>query len=101
MCETDPIIDLAAAERVAGLAAAVDDLRRENERLRRQVAERGVVERAKVVVAVSTSVGEEQAFRLLHTRARDERRPVGEVAGEILERAAAAAIGPADRTVAP
>lgn len=93
----DRVVDLTAAEWVADLDRAVADLRRDNERLRRQLSDRAVVERAKLVMTIAASLGEDKAFRLLHRRARDERRPVGEVAREILERTAEAACGSAGR----
>jgi two-component system, response regulator PdtaR len=77
-----PAIEVALA-RHAQLAAA----RKESSDLREQLATRKVVDKAKGRLIDESGMTEAQAFRHIQKRAMDERRPMREVAQEVLEAA--------------
>jgi two-component system, response regulator PdtaR len=75
-----PAIEVALA-RHAQLAAA----RQESSDLREQLATRKVVDKAKGRLIDEKGMSEAEAFRHIQKRAMDERRPMREVAQEVLE----------------
>jgi two-component system, response regulator PdtaR len=77
-----PAIEVALA-RHAQLAAA----RKESSDLREQLATRKVVDKAKGRLIDEKGMSEAEAFRHIQKRAMDERRPMREVAQEVLEAA--------------
>jgi response regulator NasT len=56
----------------------------EMKRLRRRLADRAVIERAKGRVMATLGLAEDDAFRLLRNRAMDTRSTLGEVARDVI-----------------
>jgi AmiR/NasT family two-component response regulator len=73
-----------AVDAVGELAARIEDLRRENDQLRVALATRVTIEQAKGVLAERHLLAPEQAFEALRRAARDNRRPLRDLAEEVL-----------------
>jgi signal transduction protein with GAF and PtsI domain len=77
---------------VGALLAAVaarSNLEREVEKLTRQLADRGVLERAKGLIQASLGWTEEQAYFSIRNLSRRRRTPMRNIAQEVIERGAA------------
>jgi response regulator NasT len=62
----------------------IDTMRRENETLRRKLASRKLVERAKGILMRRLGLSEPEAFRRIQKTAMDTRRPMADVAQALL-----------------
>lgn len=79
--------DLSAALQLAAQRfSECQALHQEAAELRDALETRDLVEKAKEALMHSKGLTEEAAFRFLQSRARRQRRPLREIAGEILER---------------
>ena len=73
-------IDIAVAQ-----FSAFDDLKRELDQTRRQLAHRKMVEKAKGLLMTVHGVSEEKAYSTLRKLAMDKSRTLGETAGDVIE----------------
>lgn len=73
------VIDVAMAQ-----FSAFDDLKRELDRTRQQLADRKVVEKAKGLLTAVHGVTEEEAFRTLRKLSMDQNRTLGETARSVI-----------------
>ena len=72
-------------EEIARLRRRVAELEEENRRLKKWIEERKIIERAKGVLMVRCRWNEETAFRNMQRYSMRSRRPMPEVARDILD----------------
>jgi AmiR/NasT family two-component response regulator len=75
----------APARELAGLRSRVEELEAENQNLRVALASRIVIEQAKGMLIERLELPAEDVFELLRSAARRARRPLHDVAAEILK----------------